>query len=421
MSRFEDLLDSNYIFSSKKIDVFSWRVYTKKHYFYLVFGIARYLGHLLGSFKTIIYLPTLFKVKKENIVVILTSLNQYDSIRSFLGDDNFKIKPIAIDFSGGNGLLKFPMFISYLLSIFYIRQTLYYYFTCKDAYIKKSFRYGFREYCLTFAYRFVNRVWLGMCKPRLLVILTDHQMVARDMVKSAKKAGVKTLYMQHASVTDKFPPLIVDYAFLEGNDAKDKYLEIGGGHADTIIDLVGILKLHEISTGETQINNIGVCTNEFDDISIAESLVATLKKDFKITLRPHPGDSIYAEWQQLANKHQILFSDSRSQKPGDFLSSVNCVVSYNCGIITESLMLNKPTFSFQMSPNEFDHYGFLAHHIVDHYNKPSELLSELNKIKNAPNAINWKKKAKYYCDTIDTPYEGRSAELVKKLLIKYNI
>jgi hypothetical protein len=313
------------------------------------------------------------------------------------------------------------MFISYLVSIFYVPRTLYYYFICKDPYVKKSFRYGFREYCLTFAYRFVNRVWLGLCKPRLLVILTDHQMVARDMVKSAKKSGVKTLYMQHASVTEKFPPLIMDYAFLEGEDAKDKYLKIGNGHTNSIIELVGILKLNKISTEEHAIDNVGLCTNEFDDITIADRLIASLKKDFTVTLRPHPGDSLYNEWRELTNKHGIMFSDSRSQKPADFLSSVNCVVSYNCGIITESLMLNKPTFSFQLSKKHFDHYGFLEHNIVDHYTNAAELVSELKKIRNIPNSISWKERVKYYCDTIGTPYEGRSAELVKELFVKYNI
>jgi len=421
MSLYEDLLDSNYIFSSEKIDVFSWRVYQKKHYYYLAFGLLRYFGHVIGSIKTIRNLPTLWKVKKGDIVVILTSLNQYDSIQELLKDESLNIKPIAIDYAGAGGVLKFPMFISYFLSIFLIPLTFYYYFITKSAYVKKSFRYGFREYCLTFAYRFVNTAWLKWRKPRLLIVLTDHQMVGRDMVKSARKAGVKSLYMQHASVTDKFPALIMDYAFLEGEDAKDKYLEIGGGHTDTIIDFVGILKLNKISTEEHQIEMIGICTNEFDDIAIADGLLSSLEKDFKITLRPHPGDSLYEEWRALAEKHHITFSDSRREKPADFLSSVNCVVSYNCGITTESLMLNKPTFSFQMSQKEFDHYGFLEHHIVDHYNKPAELAGEIRKIRNTPNAINWKKKAKYYCDTIDTPYEGRSADLVKKLLVKYNI
>jgi len=426
MSSLEDLLDSNYIFTSEEIDVFSWRVYSKKYYYYLAWGIIRYVGHLLNSFRTVIYLPTLFKVKKNDIVVIVTSSNQYDSIAPLLEDDSLKIKVIGIDFNGvaKDNVLKFPIFISYLLSIFFIPQTLYYYFTCKNAYIRKSFRYGFREYCLTFAYRFVNRVWLGLCKPRLLIILTDHQMVARDMVKSAKESGVKTLYMQHASVTDHFPRLITDYAFLEGSDAKNKYLNIGKGQTDTIIELIGILKINGAinhAVGERSVDNIGLCTNEFDDLELADNLILVLKKDFKITLRPHPGDPRYENWREMTQKHEILFSDSRNQRASDFLEGVNCVVSYNSGIITESLMLNKPTFSFQLSHKVFDHYGFVEHNIVTHFDKATDLANELNKIRNAPNAINWKNRVKYYCDTIDTPYEGRSSELVKKLLVKYSI
>lgn len=426
MSSFEDLLDSNYIFSSEKVDVFSWRVYQKKYYFNLAWGIVRYIGHLLSSLKTVIYLPTLFKVKKDDILIVVTSSNQYDSISPFINQEGINAKVIIVEFNGRlrPGMMRLPIFISYLLSIFLIPQTLYYYLKCKDKYVKKSFRYGFKEYCLTFAYRYVNKIWLRLAKPRLLVILTDHQMVARDMVKSAKASGVKTLYIQHASITDHFPPLITDYAFLEGEDAKSKYLNISKGHTDTKIELIGIMKLDGTlnqAIGESAINNIGICTNEFDDIEIADNLIALLKKEFTLTLRPHPGDPRYQQWIETAEKHGILFSDSKSQKASDFLASVNCVVSYNCGIITESLMLNKPTFSFQMSQKEFDHYGFLRHHIVDHYNKPAALAEDIRKIRNAPNVINWKNKAKYYCDTIDTPYEGRSAELVKKMLHKHGI
>jgi hypothetical protein len=426
MSSFEDLLDSNYIFCSKEIDVFSWRVYQKKYYFYLVWGIVRYIGHLLSSLKTIIYLPTLFKVKKDDILVVVTSSNQYDSISPVLNQEGVKARVVIVEFNGTlkPGMLKFPIFISYLLSIFLIPQTLYYYFTCKDAYIKKSFRYGFKEYCLTFAYRFVNRVWLKLAKPKLLIILTDHQMVARDMVKSAKESGVKTLYIQHASITDHFPPLITDYAFLEGEDAKSKYLTIGKGHTDTIIELIGIMKLDGTlnqAVEERSIDNIGVCTNEFDDTEIAEKLIALFKKEFKLTLRPHPGDPRYERWREMTRQHGITFSDSKQQKAAAFLTDVNCVVSYNSGIITESLMLNKPTFSFQLSDKVFDHYGFITHHIVDHFTSADKLLTELNSIRNNPGSISWKSKAKYYCDTIDTPYEGRSAELVGKLFAKYNI
>ena len=84
-------------------------------------------------------------------------------------------------------------------------------------------------------------------------------------------------------------------------------------------------------------------------------------------------------------------------------------------------MLNKPTFSFQLATEKFDHYGFIEHNIVNHFNNPADLANELNRIRNAPYAINWKGKVKYFCDTIDTPYEGKSKELVKKLLVKYNI
>jgi len=256
------------------------------------------------------------------------------------------------------------------------------------------------------------------------MIISDHQMVTRDIIKSGKRNNIKTIYVQHASVTERFPELIMDYAFLEGNDAKDKYLQISNGNTSTIIELVGILKLDGIintSGEESSINTIGLCTNEFDDLEIADQLIGLLKGSFEVCLRPHPRDGRYFVWKEMANKHDILFSESKTQGPAAFLKEVNCVVSYNCNIIIESLILNKPTFSFQLGQKDFDHYGFLAHDIVKHFTNGDALLKEISNIRISPNAINWKKKLKYYCDTIDTPFEGKTQALMTELFVKYNI
>jgi len=57
----------------------------------------------------------------------------------------------------------------------------------------------------------------------VLVVANDHSYPCTTIVKAAQDEGVKTVYIQHASVSDKFPALKFDYALLEGLDSLEKY------------------------------------------------------------------------------------------------------------------------------------------------------------------------------------------------------
>lgn len=417
-----DLKDSNYNFSSSKIGAMNMPFHHKRDYS-LLWGIKRYVGKFFRSLKTFKGLNLMLRKEENTGYIIINSPNQYYAIEPLLLKSNINLFPIGVEWSNSQ-ITQYPLFLAYLISILFIPVVLFHYFFENDFYFRKSVKYAFNEYCLTYGYRFVNNIWFAFNKPLFIIITNDHQFASRDIVKSAKKNDIPTVYIQHASVTNKFPKLITDFAFLEGVDSKEKYLNVG--ETDSTIKLVGILKLDEIIEQNDQhnidaINAIGICTNQFDSLERTEELINILSKEnkYEIHLRPHPGDTEYQEWKKLAGKHNINFSKSKTEYVLNFLNNIDVTISYNCNILLESILSNKPAISYQLSDKIFDHYGFVENNLVDHFSEPEKLINHLKQI--TPNS-NWKYRGKRYCSTIGTEYEGKTIILIEQLLneISYN-
>ena len=60
-------------------------------------------------------------------------------------------------------------------------------------------------------------------KPKGIVFTNDHVFYSRALIKHAKSYGIKCLYMQHSAVTEIFPPMLSQYALLDGVDSYNKY------------------------------------------------------------------------------------------------------------------------------------------------------------------------------------------------------
>lgn len=59
--------------------------------------------------------------------------------------------------------------------------------------------------------------------PDFVITTNDHNTSNRSMLAVANFLNIKTVYLQHASVTNLFPALRVDYAFLDGQSALETY------------------------------------------------------------------------------------------------------------------------------------------------------------------------------------------------------
>ncbi|WP_276496164.1 hypothetical protein [Pontibacter litorisediminis] len=259
-------------------------------------------------------------------------------------------------------------------------------------------------------------------KPKAIIFANDHNADARAMLLAAKSLGVKTVYIQHASVSTMFPPLQFDLNLLEGQDALDKYKRCGP--VEGKVELIGMPKADAYvpyrNTNRT-IKTIGLGCNLMDDLSEVSKLVVAISEalpDLHIVLRPHPRDTRnFEKFRSIGPK--ISLSDSRTTPTFEYLRQIDVQVSGNSGIHLEAVLLNVWSIFYDFNPSHKleDYYGFIQRGLIDAAVTPTNLVQLLEAQRQAkPDVF---EKAKYYNATVGTPYDGRSSTLALKLMTDF--
>ncbi len=252
-------------------------------------------------------------------------------------------------------------------------------------------------------------------KPKAIIFANDHEIAPRGMLLAAKKLNVPTFYIQHASVSSYFPVLDFDYALLEGQDAKDKYLSIG--LTDTKIYLVGMPKFDkyaECVNRGNEVKTIGVAYNAMDNIELIKRTVASLQSCFpniKFIVRPHPSDNRELD---IANVEKSI---PQKEPVFTFLSNIDALIAADSSIHLEAVMLNVYSMSFGFNNSEFlDYYGFVRNGLIKHYCSLNDIIEEIENIRNCkPNVQN---KAMYYNASIGQEFYGKSALKCSEIILK---
>lgn len=315
-------------------------------------------------------------------------------------------------------VLTIPMFPAHLLSLLFLPLLLVRFLQARG-YRRKSFRIAFDAYLETYGYYVVCRLLLRSCSPGAVVVSNDHTYSNRVLCAAAHTEGILTFYIQHASVTKNFPPLFFDYALLEGEDAMRKYIR--SGSTQTRVFLVGTPKFDAYYASinrSYQLQTIGICTTEYDSLDAMASLCLLLRtnlSDLHVVLRPHPGDQRFDEWESLTERVGVSFSNSREEISFRFLQKVDVVVAGETNILLEGALLNVYPIYYDYENIQFDFYGFLRNGLVDtRHTRPDELLAILRSLMTGrPDS---RQRAKYYCETVDTIYDGHSAELAVQVI-----
>lgn len=263
--------------------------------------------------------------------------------------------------------------------------------------------------------------WLGVrllrrTAPDILVQSNDHSVINTGLLFAAKKLGIKSVYIQHASVIGAFPPLRFDYAFLDGRAALDSYTS--AGPVQSRVFLTGIMKADRYirkNRPAAPPKVTGICLNQLDDLSRFQRLTGILSEQDKveeIRVRPHPLLKIRESDFSLSRK--VKFSDPLEESIFEFLDGLDLLIAGDSNVHLEAVLMNTPSVYFSSNPSYDDLYGFLeAGLIISKIEQPEEILACLEQPEGTSSITD---RAKYYCDTIGTSYEGRSTELVHDLL-----
>ncbi len=266
----------------------------------------------------------------------------------------------------------------------------------------------------------VYRRALRRHRPRAVVFSNDHNDDTRSLLLACRAEGVPTAYVQHASVSANFPPLVFDLSLLEGQDALDKYRLCGPVHGR--VALVGMPKadayLARRNTAPA-VRRVGLACNIHDPLPALTAALAHLTAalpELTFTLRPHPSDG-----RDFAPLRQLLpaleWSDARQENVFDFLLRQDALVAADTSTHLEATLLNVASVYFRFGTNLLtdDYYGYAARGLVARADTLEELAARLRTYA-AHKPANLYRRAAYYNATLGTPEEGRSQPRTLALL-----
>ena len=248
-------------------------------------------------------------------------------------------------------------------------------------------------------------------RPKGIIFANDHIFKHRAMLLAAKKLNIKTCYIQHASVSNTFPPLSFDLALLEGEDSLNKYKECG--KIESEVKFVGMPKfdnyVNHRETSNKKIEIIGIATNLLDDIESIKQLIQAINgrlSNSVILLRSHPQDN-----RKIKNEYLIFkSSNAREEDAFDYLSRIDVLISGDSSIHLEAALLHKPSilYGFNKKNQIADYYEYAKNGLVQSARNHDEVIW---KIENKDFNFNFDKLA-YYNAIVGTKWEGRSKELI---------
>ena len=191
----------------------------------------------------------------------------------------------------------------------------------------------------------------------------------------ARKMNLKTIYIQHAPISLKFPPLYHDLNVLFSNDSLTKYKSITGNKFDInkcfVFYDIRFPPKNKLNFKNTEYTLL--CINKLDDIDeINKAVSELLKNNIKVRIRPHPEDYRKLNFHPLAeiSKANTIWED---------LASAHSVIVNETAVPLEALYCDIPVYKLSsLSLSIRDNYGFLESGLIlKEYFSIDELLPDL--------------------------------------------
>lgn len=286
-------------------------------------------------------------------------------------------------------------------------------------YIKSN--YNEKLLIRTYFYEFFNTIGmivvlnklLKFHRIRLLVFANDHCSFPRALITVARMQGIKTMYIQHCSVTERFPSLQFDYSFLDGLESYLKYRAAGKTKGKIYLSgnpRFDIMFQYKCTDSRVK-KKIGIALNHHDDEKMIKSLCLELLTYgyHEIAIRPHPGEKFNPTWYE---EHGIEYSDSNIENPFEFISRMKLIIAGECGIHLDAAMMGTQSIYYNATNSTpLDWYSYIKNDLIPYANSLEDLISFISQNDIEDLEIMYEK-MKWYNASYGTKYEGRIGNLM---------
>lgn len=218
-------------------------------------------------------------------------------------------------------------------------------------------------------------------RPKAVVISNDHTPMSRVVIRTAQIQRVPVVYIPHAQVSEKFPPLSFDLSLLTGQAMLDTYRK--AGPVKGRVELIGTPKLDEFRSLPTpsEYRTVGLCFNALDKMECVNQVYQAITQQlphWRVLVRPHPACKEMAA--SLPSEANV--SDPHSETAMEFLQRVEVIIANNSSIALEAAVMKREIISFDLSQGggPSDYYGFIKHGLVFDAKSHQALIDRLARI-----------------------------------------
>ena len=400
---------------------------------YLLYFICKY--SFIFIFKKNISHQNKKQFKFSKLSFFVGTFNQYKSLKDLI--NNFDEKNIYLIDKGHESFIKGSENINtrilntnkknFLIMLFFI-------FTRSKKILKKVIKYPSLNYrfllsqnikiypiLANFIEEFHNS------KTNVLVLSNSHNRTNICLILVCKLFKIKTAYLQHASITKNFPPLICDFNFLDGNYSFDKYKEIEKTSNIKIKTKRNIFLTGSINSPKNTFSHkknpreyIGFCIGLRDDIKkVIKDCDLCLKLGYKISLRLHPRESEkrWDSFYEYVSKNRLINLHNAKEKELEiFLEEIFCCLACSSAIQLETALAGIPNLYRDWSFNAiFDRYEFIKNGLCIKSLDNKDFENNINLARIGELSVP-KNNIKYYSDTYGAEKFGSEFLAIKENL-----
>lgn len=397
-------------------------VYSSASAFSINNGIGKRLrsfaGHFAAGFLDLIRSPQPH-VRAGDAVLYVTTQNQLSSLLPLM--DELPEGTLLSDRHQVKSGYRYPAFWAHLLSLLFLPLTVFrFYRSRREHDLLFLCRNGLDRYLVTYGYYVVSRLWLRHYRPGVVVVSNDSAVFQRSLCLAAHHEGIPTVFIQHASASPLFPTLMFDFALLDGSDALETYERPHSG-SKTKIFLVGMPKFDRYYGSinrKQRAESIGIGVNMLDPLENVKKLISQLRAHFPdapMHLRPHPRENRMTMWEELADEFNLSISNANAEDVFAFLSKVDLIIAGNSSIHVEAVMLNVYSITYNFQPHsDYKAYSFVERGLSVQAADPARVCAIFSELRQEKKSI--RHKAKPYCATIGTHFDGLSSVLAAEII-----
>lgn len=353
---------------------------------------------------------SVFFIKKVNdIVFLVPTLNNKKTLKPIYEKiDGNKISIID------KYCKFFPQALIFIYSLAHFQTSFKFYLSC-SAEERRIIRYYFYIFFTTIGTYIVFDKFLRKNRNiKIIVFANDHIMQNTCLIRLCKKYNIRTVYTQHASVTEDFPNLRFDYSFLDGKESLLKYKK--SGKLEGMVFLSGSPRfdaISQIKKNKVNLDVIGIALNQLDSIQEAHRLCEfLLSKGYNhIIIRPHPGMlPIFKSAIKTFTDIGVKVSDPIKELSFSYLSRLNLLIANESGIHLDAVLMGVKSVLYNLNPKSkiLDWYSFVKSGLIPIAYSFEELIHYLSLEQFHVD----EEKARFFNSAYATNYQGKVGNLI---------